>query len=93
MTGHHRYSVFYTYGLNLSSDSILVAIIMHASINTFGSQIPWNENNFLDTPNSIQTVLMLPAVLLLVVCAGHHLGRTDKRASTGAAEAPELSLV
>ena len=85
--------MFYTYGLNLSSDSILMAIIMHASINTFGGQIPWNENNFLDTPNSIQTVLMLPAVLLLVVCAGHHLGRNDNRAATGAAEAHQRVLI
>ena len=79
MIEYCRYSVFYTFGLNLSRDSILVAIIMHASINTFGSQIPWNENAFLDAPNSIQTVLMVPAVLLLLVCVGLHLGRIDKR--------------
>ncbi len=77
-----RYSVFYTYGLNLSGDSILVAIIMHATINTFGSQIPWNENTFLDAPNSIQTLLMLPAVLLLVLCVGLPLGRNEKRTET-----------
>jgi hypothetical protein len=72
-----RYSVFYTYGLILSNDSILVAIVMHASINTFGGQVPWNENSFLDAPNSIQTLLMVPAVLLLVVCVGLPLSRIE----------------
>jgi hypothetical protein len=75
LTPNPMYSVFYTYGLNLSNDSILVAIIMHATINTFGGQIPWNDNSFLDAPNSIQTVLMVPAVLLLLVCTGPTLGR------------------
>jgi hypothetical protein len=60
----------------------LVAIIIHASINTFGQQIPWNENAFLDAPNSIQTVLMVPAVLLLLVCVGLQLGRIDKQTDT-----------
>jgi hypothetical protein len=55
---------------------------MHATINTFGSQVPWNENTFLDAPNSIQTVLMVPAVLLLVVCVGLPLGRNEKRTET-----------
>ena len=77
-----RYSVFYTYGLNLSNNSILVAIIMHATINTWGGQVPWNENTFLDAPNSIQTVLMVPAVLLLVVCVGVPLSRIEKNAET-----------
>lgn len=77
-----RYSVFYTYGLNLSNNSILVAIIMHATINTWGGQVPWNENTFLDAPNSIQTVLMVPAVVLLVVCVGVPLSRIEKNAET-----------
>jgi hypothetical protein len=74
--------VFYTYGLNLSNNSILVAIIMHATINTWGGQVPWNENTFLDAPNSIQTVLMVPAVVLLVVCVGVPLSRIEKNAET-----------
>ena len=77
-----RYSVFYTYGLNLTNNSILVAIIMHATINTWGGQVPWNENTFLDAPNSIQTVLMVPAVVLLVVCVGVPLSRIEKNAET-----------
>ena len=77
-----RYSVFYTYGLNLSNNSILVAIIMHATINTWGGQVPWNENTFLDAPNSIQTVLMVPAVVLLVVCVGVPLSRIEKNTET-----------
>ena len=77
-----RYSVFYTYGLNLSNNSMLVAIIMHATINTWGGQVPWNENTFLDAPNSIQTVLMVPAVVLLVVCVGVPLSRIEKNAET-----------
>ena len=74
--------MFYTYGLNLSNNSILVAIIMHATINTWGGQVPWNENTFLDAPNSIQTVLMVPAVVLLVVCVGVPLSRIEKNAET-----------
>ncbi len=74
--------MFYTYGLNLSNDSILVAVIMHATINTFGGQIPWNENSFLDAPNSIQTLLMVPAVLLLLVCVGLPLGWNQKPSET-----------
>lgn len=74
--------MFYTYGLNLSNNSILVAIIMHATINTWGGQVPWNENAFLDAPNSIQTVLMVPAVVLLVVCVGVPLSRIEKNTET-----------
>ena len=56
------YSVFYTWMSNNTSYSILGAIIMHASINSFGGLVPWGTKSFpsfLAMPNSIQTVIML----------------------------------
>lgn len=56
------YSVFYTWMSNNTSYSILGAIIMHASINSFGGLVPWGDKSFpsfLAMPNSIQTVVML----------------------------------
>jgi membrane protease YdiL (CAAX protease family) len=72
------YSVFYTLCSNHTENSILAAIIMHASINTFGALIPWGDveyPNFTAMPNSIQTIVMFIGVVLLIFAVGPELGR------------------
>ena len=72
------YSCFYATAAHFSNHSIFLAILMHASINSFGGLIPWGTHPsppFTAMPNSIQTLVMLGAVAALVMVLGVDLGR------------------
>jgi membrane protease YdiL (CAAX protease family) len=72
------YSVFYTFLSIHTNYSILGAIIMHASINTFGALVPWGDveyPNFVALPNSFMTIMMFVFVVVLIWTVGIELNR------------------
>ena len=82
------YSVLYTWQSNSTNGSILAALVMHASINTFGGLNPWGDveyPDFLAMPNSLFTLELLLICLALVWVVGPELGREDGTAQKSAA--------
>jgi membrane protease YdiL (CAAX protease family) len=72
------FSMFYTWQSNNTQNSILAAIIMHTSINTFATLVPWGTEklpNFLQKPNCYYTLELYLIVLALVWAVGPELGR------------------
>lgn len=72
------YSVFYTVQSNNTNHSILAALIMHASINSFGGLVPWGDVSnppFTALPNSLLTIFMMVGVVFVLWCTGPGLGR------------------
>jgi len=71
-------AVFYTWQSNNTRNSILAAIIMHASIDSFSGMDPWGgEKNpgFWSQPNSIYTLELYIFVFALIWAVGPELGR------------------
>ena len=69
---------FYTWQSNNTKNSILAAILMHASIDSFSAMDPWGENRnpgFWEQPNSIYTLELYILVLALIWAVGPELGR------------------
>jgi len=69
---------FYTWQSNNTKNSILAAIIMHASIDSFSGMDPWGgekDPGFWSQPNSIYTLELFIFVCALIWATGPELGR------------------
>lgn len=76
------FSFIYTWQSNSTQNSILAAIIMHCSINTFSLLDPWGDKqfpNFFDRPNCLYTILLYGCVICLVWVVGPTLGRAPPK--------------
>ena len=72
----------YTWQSNGTSGSILAAIILHASINTFSELDPWGSEqypNFLAQPNSWYALEIYVVISLLLWTEGPALGRLSPK--------------
>lgn len=69
---------FYTWQSNNTKNSILGAIIMHASIDSFSAMDPWGgkkDPSFWAQPNSLYTLELIILVGALIWAVGPELGR------------------
>jgi membrane protease YdiL (CAAX protease family) len=76
------FSFIYTWQSNGTNGSILAAIILHASINTFSELDPWGSEqypNFLTQPNSWYTLEIYVIISLLLWTVGPALGRVPPK--------------
>jgi membrane protease YdiL (CAAX protease family) len=72
------YTIFYVLQANHTNQSILAAILMHASINSFGGLVPWGSESFppfLAMPNALLTLVLFLVSLAIVSVTGVELGR------------------
>ena len=72
------YTIFYVLQANHTNQSILAAILMHASINSFGGLVPWGTESFppfITMPNALLTLVLFFAGLGVISITGVELGR------------------
>ena len=72
------YTGFYLWQANNNNHNILLALLMHSSINCFGGLVPWGDISFppfTAMPNAMYTVVLLVFLCALISHVGVTLGR------------------